>query len=148
MLKQLLELFSQPQAVRNEHSLAMASAALLVEIMRADHEIDQHEQRTITNALQQSLKLSDAQAVELLQEATQLTDASNDLHQFTKVINTNHNDTEKAALLTNLWRVAYASDGLDKYEEHMIRKIAELLYIPHSEFIRTKLLARDENTAP
>jgi uncharacterized tellurite resistance protein B-like protein len=46
--------------------------------------------------------------------------------------------------LTGLWRIAYASAGIDKYEEHIIRRIAELLYMPHSEFIRAKLIARPE----
>ena len=146
MLKQLFELFSQPQPVRNEHSLALASAALLVEIMRADHDIDRHEQQTIIVAMQTSLGIPTSEAEELLQEATQLTDASNDLHQFTRVINNQSDEQEKFSLLCNLWRVAYASDGLDKYEEHMIRRIAELLYVPHTEFIRAKLLARDENS--
>lgn len=143
MLNSLFELFKQPQPQRSEHNLALASAALLVEIMRADHEIDEHEKQTLVGALQSSLGLSLQEATNLMKEAIVLTDASNDLQQFTKVIHAQCDVNEKFTLLCNLWRVAYASDGLDKYEEHMIRRISELLYIPHSEFIRAKLAVRD-----
>ena len=143
MLNSLFELFKQPQPQRSEHSLALASAALLVEIMRADHEIDDIEKHTLVVALQRSLELSLEEATHLMQEAIELTDASNDLQQFTKVIHSQCDAGEKFTLLSNLWRVAYASDGLDKYEEHMIRRISELLYIPHSDFIRAKLAVRD-----
>lgn len=143
MLNALLDLFKKPQTKHSEHSLALASAALLVEIMRADHEIDESEKVALINALQSSLKLTLEEAEELMQDAMQLTDAANDLHQFTKIIHAQSNNQQKFELMCNLWRVAYASDGIDKYEEHMIRRISELLYIPHAEFIRAKLLVRD-----
>lgn len=143
MLSALLELFKQPQQQRSEHSLALASAVLLVEIMRADHDIDEYEKQTFVSVLQNSLGLSPKEADDLMKQAIRLTDTSNDLQQFTKVIHAQCDTAEKFVLLSNLWRIAYASHGLDRYEEHMIRRISELLYIPHSEFIRAKLTVRD-----
>lgn len=143
MLKKLFGLFSSEEVRPSEHDLDLASAALLVEVMRADHEIDPQEQATLTQALTDTFDLSKPEAEALMADAQTLVEASNDLYQFTRIINEQTSEADKFNLLKNLWRVALASNGLDKYEEHLIRRIAELLYIPHGEFIRAKINARE-----
>jgi uncharacterized tellurite resistance protein B-like protein len=46
-------------------------------------------------------------------------------------------------LVENMWRVAFSDQKLDKYEEALIRKVADLIYVSHQDFIKTKLAARD-----
>nr|WP_255606153.1 TerB family tellurite resistance protein [Thalassolituus sp. ST750PaO-4] len=121
----------------------MACAALLAEVMRADHSIDAEEEQALALVLKNLFNLSSSECSELLQDALQRVEISSDLFQFTAVINQQLDAAAKFRLMTGLWQVAYSSNGLDKYEEHIIRRIAELLYVPHSEFIRAKLEARD-----
>ena len=45
---------------------------------------------------------------------------------------------EKVRVLEYLWQIAYADNVLDKYEEHAIRKVADLLYLSHADFITAK----------
>lgn len=80
----------------------------------------------------------------LLDEALAVSKSANDMQQFTSVIHKHWSNEQKSGLLIALWRVAFANNELDKYEEHIIRRAADLLYMPHSEFIRTKLIARDQ----
>jgi len=42
-----------------------------------------------------------------------------------------------------MWAVAYANGNLDKYEEHLIRRVAELTYVAHEDYIRAKLDAQN-----
>ena len=64
------------------------------------------------------------------------------LHQFTRLVNDNYNPEQKLALIESMWKVAFADGELDKYEDYLIRKVADLIYVSHSEFIRCKLKAQ------
>lgn len=143
MIERLLSLFRDEQKRPEPHHINLACAALLAEVMRADHSIDAEEEQALALVLKNLFNLSSSECSELLQDALQRVEISSDLFQFTAVINQQLDATAKFRLMTGLWQVAYSSNGLDKYEEHIIRRIAELLYVPHSEFIRAKLEARD-----
>lgn len=143
MIERLLSLFRDEQKRPEPHHINLACAALLAEVMRADHSIDAEEEQALALVLKNLFNLSSSECSELLQDALQRVEISSDLFQFTAVINQQLDAAAKFRLMTGLWQVAYSSNGLDKYEEHIIRRIAELLYIPHSEFIRAKLEARD-----
>ena len=77
-------------------------------------------------------------ADELLNTAKDTVHDANDLFQFTEVINAQYSYEEKVSLIESLWKVAYSDQQLDKYEEHMVRRIADLLYVSHSDFIQTR----------
>ena len=81
---------------------------------------------------------------ELLRCAERERADSTDYYQFTSLINDEYDAARKAELIELMWRIAYADDALHRYEEHLIRKIAGLIYVPHQEFIRTKLEAGAE----
>lgn len=120
------------------HKGQLAAAALMVEIMVIDQQIDDAEQRTICHQLQQQFALSTEEANELMAVATSQVDQATSLYQFTRIINDHFDATEKTTLLENLWRVAFADKVLDKHEEAMIRRVAELIHVPHSQFIAAK----------
>jgi uncharacterized tellurite resistance protein B-like protein len=143
VIERLLSLFRDEQKRPEPHHINLACAALLAEVMRADHSIDAEEEQALALVLKNLFNLSSSECSELLQDALQRVEISSDLFQFTAVINQQLDAAAKFRLMTGLWQVAYSSNGLDKYEEHIIRRIAELLYVPHSEFIRAKLEARD-----
>lgn len=139
MIDKLLSLFKEPQTQRPQHTLDLACAVLLVEIMKADYELLDEEKSSLRKQLQNLFSLSEPDSQALFEQAESFSSQSNDLFQYTDVINRHWNLVEKYKLIQGLWQVAYSDNVLDKYEEHMIRKISDLLYLPHSDFIRAKL---------
>lgn len=121
-----------------------AAAALMVEIMAVDHEWAEEEEAHILQLLQDSLGLSPQDAQALIVQARVDHAESNDLYRYTSVINENYSSEQKRTLLERLWTVAYADGQIDRYEEHMLRKLADLLHLPHSQYIQAKLSARSE----
>jgi uncharacterized tellurite resistance protein B-like protein len=126
---------------QHRHTLQLAAAALLLEVSRADHVRDEAEQLAIVRAVKRAHALSDAEMAALLDSAETSVDAAASIQEFTRVLNEELSAEDRTALIEDMWRVAYADGRLDKYEEYMIRKIADLLYVPHSQFIRAKLNA-------
>ena len=125
--------------VDEQQILHLASAALLLEVSRADFDIQDEELVEIANSLSERFNFSNDEVSNLINLARTEQDSHVSIHPFVKIINESCNEEEKKILLEDLWRVAYADNKLDKYEEYQIRKIADLLYIPHSVFIQTKL---------
>jgi uncharacterized tellurite resistance protein B-like protein len=138
MLNKLLALFQQQEETTESHKPELAAAALLVEIMNADHELSAEESESIKNILFDTLFITKEVASELLETAKQQVHEASDLFQFTAVINATYSADEKVSLIESLWKVAYSDKQLDKYEEHMVRRIADLLYVSHSDFMQTK----------
>jgi uncharacterized tellurite resistance protein B-like protein len=123
--------------------LDLAVAALLVEVLRADYDVSAAERRQVAESVSRLLGLEAAQGAALVAEAERHIDQSHDLYQFTSQINRAYSEAEKARLLEALWRVARADETVHKYEEHLIRRIADLLHVPHSGFIAAKLRATE-----
>lgn len=145
MIRSLLQLFTpEPEetAESRQQRLRLAAAALLVETARADFQQDAVEEDALANALRQGLQLGADEVQELLAEANTHADHATSLYQFTRVINDHFTAEQKALLVEMMWQVAWADGDLHHYEEHLIRKVADLIYVPHEEFIRSKLATR------
>ena len=122
-----------------DDALKLAVAALLVEVVQADFETSIVEREQVLGSLALLLELdADARAA-LLELASREIDQAHDLHQFTSRVNEGFTPERKLLLLEQLWRVARADQRVHKYEEHLIRRIADLLHVPHSAFITAKL---------
>ena len=130
----------------SEHGYKLATAALLLEVTRADHDVSAAETAAVRVALGRAFELDEAELDELVSLAEAEHDAAVCLHSFTRTINDSLDAGQKSRIVELLWMVAYADGDLDRYEEHMIRKVADLLYIPHAQFISAKL--RAEERAP
>lgn len=133
---------AQESAADKEHRLQLASAALLMELASADHEFSEDERATLEQILRESHGLSQQELQQLWQLAEEEKANATSLYQFTALFNEHYDYPAKLQLLARLWQVAYADGRLDRYEEHTIRKIADLLYVSHKDFIQTKLAAR------
>jgi len=142
-LKQLFE--SVPGAESSEahstHGKELAAAALMIDVARADYAHDPREMIALRAALRERFGVTEEQLDALVALADAEASEATSAYRFTRIINDEYSDQEKSELIAAMWAVAYADGNLDKYEEHLIRKIAELIYVPHSEFIRTKLQA-------
>ena len=124
-----------------EQARNLAVAALLVEVLRADYATADAERRQVVESLRGMLGLGEAECAELLAEAEQQVDKAHDLHQFTAEINRALAHEEKVRVVEQMWRVARSDETVHKYEEHIIRRVSDLLHVSHREFIAAKLRA-------
>ncbi len=122
----------------------LASAALLFELLKTDSHIDERETVAVQEALARTLGLDEQALTEIIELAETESHQSVSLYEFTSLINSEYDYAQKLTLIENMWRVAFADHVLDKYEENMIRKTADLIYVSHSDFIRSKLIVRDQ----
>ena len=65
-------------------------------------------------------------------------------YEFTRVINDDFSFEEKYDLIKSMWEIAFADGNVDKYEEYVIRKVSDLIYISHPDFIESKQKAKRE----
>ncbi len=149
MFKQLLEWFKEDQ--KNEdtpsNTPSRAAAALLLEVAFSDNEFSDSEQAALPALLHQHTQLSINECQELIKVAEQDVDHALSLHQFTHYLNEEFTLQQKLDLCTTLWKVALSDQRIDKYEDNMIRKIADLLYLRHSEFMQCKHKAMNRHGA-
>lgn len=121
------------------HGLRLATAALLVEMARADTQASAGERAHILELVAGHFALPAAEAEALLAAADARADHAVSLHEFTRDLNARLTPADKARVIELLWRVAFADAELHRHEDHLVRKVADLLYVPHAEFIRLKL---------
>ena len=121
-----------------EHSYRLATAALLVEMSRADRHVKNEELLAVTGAIRRAFELSAAETDELVRLAEVEADAATSLHEFVSLINGHLSASQKQHVVELLWQVAFADGELDKYEEHLVRRIAGLIHVPHREFLQAK----------
>lgn len=122
----------------------LASAALLIEVMKSDHELDQRETDEFMKLLQESLDIPSDELQTMRSLAEEEAKQATSLYEFTRLINDEYDYEQKVKLIENMWRIAFSDEELDKYEEHLIRKVSELIYVSHSDFIKVKLKVRDK----
>ena len=140
--KKLFEVPARESEAEREHRMQLAAAALLIETARADFSEDEIEEASLRRLLCERLDVSVEEVDELMRQAGEQLDEATSLYDFTRVINDHYSAAQKIELIGNMWRVAYADGRLDKYEEYLIRQVAELTYVPHSDYIKAKLEAR------
>ena len=133
------------ESVDSSHSVVnIATAALLIEVMTIDGNMDKNEISSIKKNLSEILDISESEILELIELSQGEVEEATSLYQFTKEINANFDLDQKLDLMTALWQVALADDYLDKYEESIIRKISDLIHLRHSEYIQCKSNARNQ----
>jgi uncharacterized tellurite resistance protein B-like protein len=119
-----------------------ACAALLVEIAFADKDFDDTEKDSLRETLIKTYGLNEEEIEEIIQDADRSVEESTSLYGYTRIVNDEFNYEDKLDLIRNLWKVAYADGNLDKYEEHLLRKISDLIHVSHSDYINIKLEMR------
>lgn len=127
-----------------EHQQQLAAASLMVEVMTIDHDVNDDERKLIHQLLEKQFKLSQSEIEQLLSLAQDQADQATSLYSFTRLINDHFSPERKNLLIKYLWQVAFADNRLDKHEEAMIRRVAELIYVSHTNFIHAKQLAQQE----
>lgn len=146
MLASIRRFFDRQLAVAapgdEEHRLALATAALLIEVMRLDGAGDD-ERAAVLHALTRKFELSDEEAASVVALAEEEVRAAVGYYQFTSLINRHFDLAQKERVVELLWRVAWADASVSAHEMHVIRKIADLLHLPHASYVAAKQRARD-----
>jgi uncharacterized tellurite resistance protein B-like protein len=146
--KQFIEPGTQQTGGGGGQSLQIATAALLLEMMRMDDHLSDAERGAIVMALRQQFALDPAQLDTLITLAEQESRQANDYYQFTSLINKSCTQEQKIQIVEYLWRVAMADSHLDAHELHLMRKLADLLYIGHADYVAAKQRARESSNLP
>jgi uncharacterized tellurite resistance protein B-like protein len=129
----------------DEKSLRLACTVMMFEVLRADTQTHPDEIAKINDHVRRAFGLDEKETQTLMQQARQEAEHSISLHEMIRAVNEAYGTAEKRDLIRMLWDVAYADGELDRYEEHMIRNLADWLYVPHRDFIRTKHEAADSD---
>jgi uncharacterized tellurite resistance protein B-like protein len=121
------------------HSIQVATCAVLLEMAKIDSEFNKEEQEGLISILKTRYDLSDKDTEELIQASNQELEGSIDLWRFTNLINRNYATDEKLRIIETVWEIAYADGKLDKHEDYLLHKLAELLHLTHKQLIDAKL---------
>ena len=128
----------------DERGSIKACIALLLETSMADNLLDESEIKTLKTTLINDFKLEETEIDELIEISKKNVDDSTSLYDFTRDINDNFEAKERFKLIESMWKIAYADGNIDKFEEHIIRKVSNLIYVSHSDFIKAKISAKEK----
>lgn len=145
-MNNLLKKFFQPafehfNEVQPSMAIDLATATLMVEVSQADFSEDESELRRIRELLLSHFSLCEEEVDILLSNAHQEADRLVSLQHITRLMNEQLDQPAKVKVIELMWMVAYADGEKDRYEEHLLRQVADLLYIPHEDFIKARMLA-------
>ena len=129
---------------QNDHDLHRAAAALLMEVARTDGEVDHREQRLLIKAVRERWHLEAEEMEEIVAELDQRLENATDLFEFTIPLRQRWDPETRVQLIYDMWAIAAADGDADSHEEQLIRRVSELLYVSHGDFIRAKLAALGE----
>ncbi|MGA0937951.1 MAG: TerB family tellurite resistance protein [Sedimenticolaceae bacterium] len=134
--KSLFEVVNE--APPTESQIQSAAALLLIEVAKADQSIEQGELQRIQEVLSEQWSLSSVELDQLINEATETAKWNASLHEHVELVNAHFSQAQKYQLVLGLWRVACADQVIHHHEEHLVRRVADLLHVSHKDFIRSK----------
>ena len=147
MLRVLRQLFDSLPAGADragpdrEHTLELATAVLMIEVVRADGDLDAAETDAVMSALRSRFALSEQELADLFELARHHSEHSHDLFSFTERLNQALDEPQRIRVFETLWAMAYADGRADDHEAHLLRRLADLLHIRHGDAIGAKLRA-------
>ena len=144
MLKKIRSIFTKTSEEVSEkeqvtQKIDKTCAALIIEGALADKVFDESEVTLLKEMLLKAYTLEAEDIQDLIENAEKTVEESTSLYGYTREVNDNFDYESKLNLIDQLWRIAFADGHLDKYEEHVVRKIADLIHISHNDFIHSKL---------
>ena len=119
--------------------LILSISILMIEVSKSDDSFDESEKLQIISILKEKFNLNDNQISTMIKIADEKNEDMISLYEWTSIINETYEYRLRVDVIKSLWDVAHADGKIDKYEDYTIRKIANLLYVKHEDFIRAKL---------
>ena len=149
-IKSYIKEFSSKSSEENlkkedDTSIMNACASLLIEAAFADKIFSETEIDSLKFTLVNKFDFNENEVQKLIHEAENIVEESTSLYEHTRLINNKSSYEDKLKLINSLWKIAYADNEIDKYEDHLIRKISNLLHVSHKDFISEKIKAKESN---
>jgi len=135
-------LATRSDAAPSRHTIELATAALLIEVVRCDAGITDAERTAVEQAVRGRFGLSEGEAEALIRLAQEEVAQANDLFQFTSLVNRDFTQEQKVRVIEAMWRAALADAHISAHEQHVLRRIADLLHVPHGDYIAAKTRAQ------
>jgi len=138
--------FNKPisQEPETSNSVLLSAISLMIEVSLADEIMDISELKKIKKVLLNEFEVKENDLENLISDAKKNQNSSTSLYEFTRKINDEYEFDDKKNLILSMWKIAYADGNIDKYEEYVIRKVSDLIYISHPDFIESKQKAKRE----
>ncbi len=121
-----------------ETALRLATAVLMLDVARADHVFEESEFDRVLNLIESHFDLTPEEAAQLVNLASDRAEELISVHEFTQLLHEHLDEDEKAHIIALLWQIAYADGRLDKYEDSLVLKISDLLYVSRGRVMRLK----------
>ena len=138
-LKKIYDQFIQPSSIKkdevSEHAIQVATAALLIEMMKADGTVNEDERKAVMQTIQSKFNLTDDETKSLKELAKEKIRKATDYYDFTSLIHKRLSYQQKVEIIEHLWEIAFTDKHLDKHEEYVVRKIANLIYFERKDII-------------
>ncbi|MDH3533028.1 MAG: TerB family tellurite resistance protein [Gammaproteobacteria bacterium] len=125
-------------AADREAALRLATAVLMIDVARADHVFEESEFNRVLQLVEKHFRLTPEEAAELVNDASDRAEELISAHEFTQHLHKHLDEEEKARIIGLLWQIAYADGRLDKYENSLVLKISDLLYVSRGRVMRLK----------
>ena len=142
MFKKISQLINRnkedAEVLPDERTIQCAAVALLIETMKADYLDDPLEEKVILDSVKELYSLSDEDASQLIEDAKQIANSAVSLQGFTRLLHEQLEVAEKERVISVMWKIALADNNLDRYEDYIISKISELLYVARSRLMKLK----------
>jgi uncharacterized tellurite resistance protein B-like protein len=138
-LKRILAGEEETASAGSDKRLLVATAVILLEVALSDDEYTESERELIVKILREKFGLDDESVDELIRISEEQRRESIDLWYFTEIINSRYDSEEKFRVMEMVWQVIYADGRLDKYEDHIVHKLARILHISHARMIEAKM---------
>lgn len=122
-----------------DKKLIISACVLILEIAKSDYEFSEPEKEAVRDILRHNLTVAKEEVEEVLRIAEKERSDNIDLFEYTSLINRNYSYEDKKKLVEMLWKIIYADGILDRYEDHLIHKFADLLHLSHEDLIEAKL---------
>jgi uncharacterized tellurite resistance protein B-like protein len=129
---------SEAGAQNRETALRLATAVLMLDVARADHVFDESEFDRALKLIETHFDLTPEEAAQLVNLANEKAEDLISVHEFTQLLHKHLDEDEKAHVIALLWQIAYADGRLDKYEDSLVLKISDLLYVSRGRVMRLK----------
>ncbi|MDH3491232.1 MAG: TerB family tellurite resistance protein [Gammaproteobacteria bacterium] len=143
LIDQVVNVIATPERAESsakdrEAALRLATAVLMIDVARADHEFDESEFDRILELVRAHFKLEPEDAAQLVVAANERSDEAVSAYEFTQLLHEHLDEEEKTRIVSLLWQIAYADGRLDKYEDAFVLKISDLLYVSRGRVMQLK----------
>ena len=143
IMDQIVDAISTPDAPESEatgraEAIRKATAVLMLDVALADKVFDRSELETVLELAEAHFGLRHEEAAEVIDSARNEAEAIVSLNQFTQLLHKYLDPEEKSSIIAMLWQIAYADGRLDKYENALVLKISDLLYVSRGRVMRLK----------